>query len=83
MAKKLMYGFGDQLVYLIWEMKNERPTLACICTTDDDLSRYVTPDRKSWIHQERGPVFVERVACDHLYGEHDVSIAINLLRKTA
>lgn len=78
--KKLMFGFGDQLVYLVWEMKNDRPTLAVICTTDDDLKRYVSDDRKMWANG-KGPVFVERVACDHLYGAHDMSIAANLMRR--
>lgn len=80
MPKKLMYGFGDQLVYLVWHMQNERPTLAVICTTDDDLARYVTPDRKAWL-SGRGPVYVERVACDHLYGARDMRIASELLRR--
>ena len=81
--KKLMYqsgSGGEQMVYLVWEMRNDRPALAVICTTDDDLSRYVTQDRKSWLGRP-GPVFVEKVMTDHLYGAHDMSIAANLLRR--
>lgn len=77
--KKIMTSFEDQMVYLVWEMKAERPTLAVICTTDDILNRYVTEDRKSWLGRP-GAVFVEKVACDHLYGAHDMSIAVNLMR---
>lgn len=80
MAKKLMYGFGNQLVHLVWHLVNDRPTLAVICTTDEDLYRYVTGDQKEWL-SGRGPVFVERVACDHLYGAHDMRIAAELIRR--
>jgi hypothetical protein len=80
-TKKLMFHSmtREQMVYLVWEMKNERPTLAVICTTDDDLGRYVTEDRKAWLNG-LGPVFVEKVMCDHLYGAHDNAIAMRLLR---
>lgn len=83
MMKKLMYsGFGpEQMVYLVWELKADRATLAVICTTDDDLKRYVTDDRKSWHGRPDVPVFVERVACDHLYGAHDMAIAAGLIRR--
>lgn len=81
MTKKLMYSFGDQQVWLIWELKDNRPMLACICTTNEDLSRYVTSDRKSWIGRE-GAVVCEKVICDHLYGAHDSSIMMRLLRLT-
>lgn len=77
--KKIMTSFGDQMVYLVWEMKAERPTLAVICTTDDVLNRYVTEDRKSWLGRP-DPVFVEKVACDHLYGARDMSIAVSIMR---
>lgn len=78
--KKLMYSFGNQMVYLVWEMKNDRPSLAVICTTDDDLKRYVSDDRKTWAGRP-DPVFVEKVATDHLYGAHDMAIAMNLIRR--
>jgi hypothetical protein len=78
--KKLMYYPGSvmQMAWLVWEMKNDRPTLAVICTTDDDLARYVSPDKKSWARG--GPVFVEKVCMDHLYGANDTRIAMGLLR---
>jgi hypothetical protein len=39
---------GEQLVYLVWEAKQGRATLAVICTSDDVLDRYVTLDRKNF-----------------------------------
>lgn len=77
--RKLMYGNGvEQLVWLVWELAAGRPTLAVICTTDDDLARYVTPDRKAWLRG--GGVFVEKVMTDHLYGSNDAAIAARLMR---
>lgn len=76
-----MYSFGDQMVYLVWELKNERPTLAVICTNDEVLNRYVTEDRKSWLGRP-DPVFVEKVATNHIYGAHDMSIAAALMRNS-
>lgn len=70
---------SEQMVWLVWELKNEKPMLAVICTTDDDLNRYVTPDRKAWLGRP-DPVFCEKVMCDHLYGAHDASIAMRLFR---
>ena len=81
MRKQLMYSGDDQLVYLVWEMQNDRPVLVVICTTDADLNRYVSADRKTW-HGRSGAVFVEKVATDHIYGAHDASIARNLLRRS-
>lgn len=83
MTKKLMYYTDadvSQMIWLVWEMKAGRPTLAVICTTDEDLKRYVSDDRKFW-HSRPDPVFCEKVMCDHLYGAHDSSIAVNLLRR--
>lgn len=80
--KKLMHSFGNQQVWLVWEYKNNRPQLAVICTTDAELDRYVTPDRKHW-HGRDEPVFCEKVVCDHLYGAHDMSIAMNLMRRAS
>lgn len=82
MSKKLMHAkTGEQQVYLIWEALAGRATLACICTTDDDLARYVTPDRKSWLGRPE-PVFVEKVMCDHLYGGNDMAIAMRVMRRS-
>ena len=75
-------GLGpEQMVYLVWEMKNDRPTLAVICTNDAVLKRYVSDDRKTWANSEK-PVYVEKVCTDHLYGYHDMSIAAALLRRS-
>ena len=71
----------EQMVWLVWEMAADRPTLAVICSTDEDLSRYVSDDRKAW-RGRPGGVFCEKVLCDHLYGAHDASIAMNLLRRS-
>lgn len=79
--KKLMYAMGDQQVWLIWELKNGRATLACICTTDEDLKRYVADDRKTW-HGRPDPVFCEKVVCDHLYGGNDMAIASRIMRQS-
>lgn len=83
MTKKLMYAKSgeEQVVWLVWELQNGHPILAVICTTDDDLARYVTPDRKMWL-SGRCAVFCERVMTDHLYGAHDTSIMVNLMRRT-
>lgn len=82
-ARKLMYYDGnsdEQMVWLVWEMAAGRPTLAVICTTDDDLARYVTEDRKSWVNG--GAVFVEKVMTDHRYGSNDARLAANIIRNT-
>lgn len=82
MAKKLMYAKGgEQQVYLVWEALAGRATLAVICTTDEDLARYVTPDRKQWLSRP-DPVFVEKVLADHLYGGNDMIIAQRILRRS-
>lgn len=80
--KELMYYApgAEQMVYLVWELTGDRPTLAVICTTDDDLKRYVTDDRKTW-RSRPDPVFVEKVLTDHLYGANDMRIAANLIRR--
>ena len=82
MSKQLMYNKhgGEQLVWLVWELSGDRPSLAVICTTDEDLNRYVSDDRKRWIGRD-APVFCEKVMTDHLYGAHDASIAMNLIRR--
>ena len=76
--KKLMYTKdAEQLVYLVWEIK-PTPILSVICTTDDDLNRYVTSDRKSWLNG--GEVYVEKVMTDHLYGYSDMRIVMGIMR---
>jgi hypothetical protein len=86
-TRKLMYGNGsNQLLWLVWELVSGRTVLAVICTTDDDLARYVSRDRKHWIGcspntgTEHGPVYVEKVYADHLYGQNDAAIAMRLMR---
>lgn len=79
---KMYATTGEQLVYLVWTLKNDRPTLAVICTSDADLKRYVSDDRKTWASGD-GSVFVEKVMCDHLYGARDASIALRLMRQSA
>lgn len=80
-SRKLMYDKGgEQLVWLVWEMAGQKPSLAVICTTDDDLARYVTPDKKSW--RIGGAVHVEKVMADHLYGSNDMRIAASIMRNT-
>lgn len=77
--RKLIFdGQGEQFVWLVWEMSGDKPTLAVICTTDADLDRYVTPNRKSW--RKGGAVFVESVMTNHLYGANDMRIASRILR---
>lgn len=65
----------EQQVWLIWEMKNDKPVLAVICTTDADLYRYVDSDLKFFSGTVK-PVYCEKVMCDHCYGAHDLSIAL-------
>lgn len=84
MTKALMYYANnpdqEQMVWLVWEYANNRPVLAVICTTNADLSRYVADDRKTLLGSEQ-PCYCERVMCDHRYGAHDMSIAMNLMRR--
>lgn len=84
MAKPMMHYNGDlnaeQMVYLVWELKNDRPVLAVICTSDDVLDRYVSKDRTTWLSRP-DPVFVEKTMTDHLYGANDMRIAANLIRR--
>lgn len=83
--KELMYYRSDptqeQMVWLVWELQGGRPALAVICTTDGDLARYITDDRK-FFHGTTKAVFCEKVMCDHRYGAHDSSIAMRLMRAT-
>lgn len=72
---------GEQQVYLIWEQTAGRATLACICTSDEVLDRYVTLDRKYWLGRP-GAVFVEKVMTDHLYGGNDMAIAQRIMRRS-
>lgn len=85
-VKKLMHYANkpenEQMVWLVWEMQADRPALAVICTTDEDLKRYVNDDRTMW-RGRPSPVFCEKVMCDHLYGAHDSGIAMRLLRAMA
>lgn len=81
MTRKLMYYAGDhseQMVWLVWELKNGRPVLGVICTTDSDLARYVTADKTAWL--SGGAVACEKVLTDHLYGSTDMVILRRLLR---
>ena len=81
--KQLMYYSNDpnqeQMVWLVWKMENGRPTLVVICTTNEDLARYVTPDRKMLLGRNDVQVLCEKTMCDHLFGGRDSSIAMKLL----
>lgn len=82
--KKLKYSFGNQMVWLVWELQAGKPSLALICTTDEDLARYVTDDRRRW-HGTEQPVFCETRALDHRFGfeDRERAIAANLIRRSA
>lgn len=86
--RKLMHyqnnSDAEQMVWLVWELVKGRNVLAVICTTDRDLSRYVTPDRKYFLGGDQRPAFCEKVMCDHLYGSVDrnAAIAMNLIRRS-
>ena len=80
--KRLMYGNSpEQMVWLVWHLVKDRPTLAVIRTTDEDLFRYVTRNKKAWLNGA-GAVFVEKVMTNHLYGATDVRLAARIMGNT-
>lgn len=82
--KKRMYSFGDEAVWIVWELQNGKASLAVICTSDEILARYVSDDRKRW-HGSEQPVYCEKRPLDHRFGFEDREGAIraNLIRRTA
>lgn len=78
--RKLMYyqnnPDAEQMVWLVWALESGKAVLQVICTTDRDLSRYVTPDRKSFLDGNQRPAFCEKVMCDHRFGHVDRNAAI-------
>lgn len=85
MPKKLMHYSGpesEQMVWLVWVMKNDRPSIAVICTNDEVLSRYVSDDRKTRLGSLE-TVFVEKAITDHLFGSNDMKIAAGILRNSS
>lgn len=74
-------GSIEQHVWLVWELVGGRPQLGVICTSDDVLNRYVTPDRKARLGTGT-PVFCEMVSTNHWYGANDAAIAARVMRQS-